>query len=68
MLKSIRRSLRTKVVVIVLMTTLAALLVSTATLLTYEIDTYRGFLINDATTQADILARISAPSRSRYRV
>ncbi len=62
MLKSIRRSLRTKVVAIVLMTTVAALLVSTAVLLTYEIDTYRGFLINDATTQADILARISAPA------
>jgi signal transduction histidine kinase len=58
----VRRSLRTKVVIIVLATTLVALLVSTATLLTYEIETYRGFLIGDANTQADILARVNAPA------
>jgi signal transduction histidine kinase/ActR/RegA family two-component response regulator len=58
----VRRSLRTKVVVIVLTTTLVALLVSTATLLTYEVETYRGFLIGDANTQADILARVTAPA------
>jgi signal transduction histidine kinase/ActR/RegA family two-component response regulator len=59
---SVRRSLRTKVVIIVLATTLVALLVSTATLLTYEIETYRGFLVGDANTQADILARVNAPA------
>jgi signal transduction histidine kinase/ActR/RegA family two-component response regulator len=59
---SVRRSLRTKVVIVVLATTLVALLVSTATLLTYEIETYRGFLVGDVNTQADILARVNAPA------
>jgi signal transduction histidine kinase/ActR/RegA family two-component response regulator len=45
-----------------LATTLVALLVSTATLLTYEIETYRGFLVGDVNTQADILARVNAPA------
>jgi signal transduction histidine kinase len=62
MLSAVRRSLRTKLVIIVLVTTLAALLVSTAVLLWYEIDYYRGFLVTDATTQADLLARVSAPA------
>ena len=62
MLSAVRRSLRTKVVIIVLVTTLAALLVSTAVLLYYEIDNYRSFLVTDATTQADLLARVSAPA------
>jgi signal transduction histidine kinase/ActR/RegA family two-component response regulator len=62
MLSAVRRSLRTKVVIIVLVTTFAALLVSTGVLLSYEIDNYRDFLVTDATTQADLLARVSAPA------
>ena len=42
---------------LILATTLAALLVSTVALLTYEVRNYRDFLVTDATTQADILAR-----------
>jgi two-component system, sensor histidine kinase len=61
MLSAIRRSLRTKVVIIVLMTTLAALLVSMIVLLTYEIESYRDTLVADVSTQADLLARINAP-------
>jgi signal transduction histidine kinase/ActR/RegA family two-component response regulator len=60
MLSAVRRSLRTKVLIIVLMTTFAALLVSTIVLLTYEVENYRDTLVADATTQADILARINA--------
>ena len=62
MLSTLRRSLRTKVVIIVLMTTFAALLVSTIVLLTYEVEHYRDALVADATAQADILARINGPA------
>jgi two-component system, sensor histidine kinase len=62
MLSTVRRSLRTKVVIIVLMTAFAALLVSTVVLLTYEVDNYTDGLVADATTQADILARVNAPA------
>jgi signal transduction histidine kinase/CheY-like chemotaxis protein len=59
---AVRRSLRTKVVVIVLVTTFIALSVATALMLTNEVDYYRNFLLADATTQADLLARMSAPA------
>jgi signal transduction histidine kinase len=59
---AINRSLRGKVIFVVLATTFVALLVSTLVLLSYEIDTYRQFSSSDLTTQADIVARTSAPS------
>jgi two-component system, sensor histidine kinase len=46
----------------ILVTTLVALLVSAGALLTYQATTYRAFLLNDATTQADILARTITPA------
>ena len=58
----INRSIRHKTLVIILLTTTVALLVSAIPLLVYEARAYRDFLIRDLTTQADILARISAPS------
>jgi signal transduction histidine kinase/ActR/RegA family two-component response regulator len=58
----INRSIRHKTLTIILMTSLVALLVSAIALLTYEARAYRAFLINDLTTQADILASVSAPS------
>lgn len=62
MLAAIHRSVRYKVLAVVLVTTLVALLVSALALLTYEAQNYREFLVSDATTQADILARTSAPA------
>ncbi len=62
MLRVIRRSLRFKVLSVVMLTTLVALMVSAAALVTYEARNYREFLVNDATTQADILARTSTPA------
>ena len=62
MLSGLRRSLRKKVIAVVLVTTLAALLVSSLVLLAYEANNYREFLIDDAQTQADILARTNAPA------
>ena len=61
-LQALNRSLRSKVIVVVLVTTFVALLVSTLVLLSYEIDTYQEFSASDLTTQADIVARTSAPS------
>jgi signal transduction histidine kinase/CheY-like chemotaxis protein len=58
----INRSVRRKVLVIVLVTTFVALLVSAIALLTYEARGYRAFLFSDVTTQADIIARTSAPA------
>lgn len=58
----INRSIRYKTLTIILLTTVLALLVSAIPLLTYEARAYREFLIRDLTTQADILARITAPS------
>ena len=59
---AIRRSLRTKIVIIVLATSFVALSVATALMLVYEISYYRNFLLADATTQADLLARMSTPA------
>jgi signal transduction histidine kinase/ActR/RegA family two-component response regulator len=61
-LQAINRSIRTKVIVVVLATTFVALLVSTIVLLSYEVDNYREFSASDLVTQADIVARTSAPS------
>ena len=58
----INRSVRRKVLVVVLVTTFVALLVCAAALLTYEARNYRQFLFSDVTTQADILARTTAPA------
>ena len=62
MVSAINRSVRYKVLAVVMVTTLIALLVSAVALLTYEARNYREFLISDATTQADILARTSTPA------
>src|SRR5690606_25917802 len=59
---AITRSVRYKVLAVILATTLIALLVSAVALLSYEARNYREFLVADATTQADILARTTAPA------
>jgi signal transduction histidine kinase/ActR/RegA family two-component response regulator len=62
MLSAIRRSLRAKIVIVVLLTTFAALAVSAVALLIYETRSYGAFLVADATTQAEVLADITAPA------
>ena len=62
MLNGVRRSLRAKVVIVVLLTTFAALAVSAGALLVYEIRNYSAFLLEDAETQAELLADITAPA------
>jgi signal transduction histidine kinase/ActR/RegA family two-component response regulator len=62
MLSAIRKSLRAKIVIVVLLTTFAALAVSAVALLIYETRSYGAFLVADATTQAELLADITAPA------
>jgi signal transduction histidine kinase/ActR/RegA family two-component response regulator len=62
MLEPSGRSLRTKVVAVVLLTTFVALVVSTVALLAYDAENYQTFLIDDARAQAEILARVNAPA------
>jgi len=58
------RSIRQKVMFVVLATTVSALLVAGAALLLYETRAYRAATIEDLRTQADILARASAAALS----
>lgn len=60
--KAIRQSVGRKVMVVVLATTFAALLLTVIALLVYDARTYRESWVNDLATQADILARASAPA------
>jgi len=61
-IQAIHRSVRRKMMLVILTTTFAALLVSVVALLSYEARAYRNFIVNDLTTQADILALNSAPA------
>jgi len=62
MFSAIHRSLKAQIVAIVFIATLAALIVSSAVLLLYEIRNFRDFIENDLMTQAQILARSNAPA------
>lgn len=58
------RSLRAKVMVLVLVTSLAALILSAVGLVVYDLRAYELGSSNDLTTQAEVLARASAPALS----
>jgi signal transduction histidine kinase/ActR/RegA family two-component response regulator len=60
--KLVRQSIGRKVMLVVLATTFAALLATGIALLIYDARTYRESWVNDLATQADILARASAPA------
>ena len=64
MLASLRTSIRAKILAVFLGSTFLALLVAAAAMLAYEVTSYRDFLIRDLQTQADILARTTAPALS----
>ncbi|HZQ60719.1 MAG TPA: ATP-binding protein [Casimicrobiaceae bacterium] len=61
-LKSIDRSIRRKLMVVMLVTTMTSLLVAAVALVTYELRNYERSWSNDLQTQADILARATAPA------
>jgi signal transduction histidine kinase/ActR/RegA family two-component response regulator len=62
MLSAVRKSLRAKIVIVVLLTTFVALAVAAVALLLYEVRNVRAFLLADAETQAEIVADITAPA------
>ncbi|SNS91568.1 His Kinase A (phospho-acceptor) domain-containing protein [Noviherbaspirillum humi] len=62
MMRSIRRSISRKLMLVVLATTFMALLVSALAMLAYDIRDYRRSWVNDLTTQANILAGVSLPA------
>lgn len=62
MFSAIHRSLKAQIMAVVFTATLAALIVSSAALLIYEIRNFRDFIENDLMTQAQILARSNAPA------
>jgi signal transduction histidine kinase len=59
-----RRSLRFKVSLVVLVITGMALLLSATALLIYELRSYRQAWVEDLSTQAELVARFSAPALS----
>jgi signal transduction histidine kinase/ActR/RegA family two-component response regulator len=60
--RSIRSSIRRKVMLIVMATTVSALLLSAIGLAVYDLRVYERQWTNDLTLQAEILARASAPA------
>ena len=62
MLDAIARSIRHKLALVVLATTLAALLVTGVALVIYDLRAYRDAGFNDLTAQAEIVGRASAPA------
>ncbi len=62
MLESIRHSVRRKVILLVLVSTAAALAMSALGLVAYDLRDYEHQWTNDLNTQAEVLARASAPA------
>ncbi|MEO8165931.1 MAG: CHASE sensor domain-containing protein, partial [Betaproteobacteria bacterium] len=62
MFSFLRKSVRIKLMSVVLATTLAALLAAATALVIYEMRSYKKTWINDLSTQAELLALISAPA------
>jgi signal transduction histidine kinase len=62
MLQAIARSIRLKLALVVLATTLAALLVAGVVLVTYDLRAYRETGLSDLLTQAEILGHASGPA------
>lgn len=62
MLHTITKSIRYKLVLVVMATTFAALLVTGVALVIYDLRTYQQTEVNDLATQAEILGRASAPA------
>src|SRR5258708_24039835 len=56
------RSLRQKLLGMVLVTTLVALIVALAAIIGYDLSAYHRILVADMTTQAELLGRTSAPA------
>ena len=55
-----RRSIREKLVTIVMSTTLAALAVSVGTVVAYDLRSYKSALLNDLSTQAELVGHMTS--------
>src|SRR5690606_30550126 len=62
MLRIIRRSISNKLMLVVMSTTFIALLVYGVAMLAYDLRAYHEGLIKDLSTQANIIAEVSAPA------
>ncbi len=62
MITTVRRSISTKFMLAVLATTFTALLATAAAVLVLDIQGFRDSAVNDLSTQADILAKVSTPA------
>jgi signal transduction histidine kinase len=62
MLRTVERSIRHKLTLVVLATTLAALVVTGIALVIYDLREYRQAGVDDLVTQAEILGRATAPA------
>lgn len=64
MFRFVRYSIRRKVMLVVIVTTLTALLLTAIILVAYDVRTYQRAWVNDLVTQAEILGRAAAPALS----
>jgi two-component system, sensor histidine kinase len=62
MIGAIKNSISRKLMLVVLVTTFAALLVSAGAMLWYDVRSYQRSWIDDLVTQADLMARTTAPA------
>jgi signal transduction histidine kinase/response regulator RpfG family c-di-GMP phosphodiesterase len=62
MITLVRRSISTKFMLAVLVTTFTALLATATAVLVFDIQSFRESAVNDLSTQADILAKVSTPA------
>ncbi|MEO7726071.1 MAG: ATP-binding protein [Burkholderiales bacterium] len=62
LVRTAKTSVRNKLMLMVLATTLVALLLASATMITYELRTYHETRVNELMSQADLLGRASAPA------
>src|SRR5437773_9037988 len=56
------RSLRQKLLGLVLVTTLVSLIVALAAMIAYDLSAYHRILVSDMTTQAELIGRTTAPA------
>jgi two-component system, sensor histidine kinase len=62
MFRFVRHSIRRKLMLVVIVTTLASLLFTAIILVAYDVRTYQESWVNDLVTQAEILGRAAAPA------
>jgi signal transduction histidine kinase len=61
-LHAVARSIRTKLMLVVLVTTFAALLICASAMVIVDVQTYQKSWVDDLVTQAEIIARASGPA------